>query len=189
MRQPNDTIKFEYSQRHSPRLKTYDYSSSGAYFITLCTLNRECMFGGIIDDRMLLNANGEIVLKEWLKTPEIRREIKLDEYVVMPNHFHAVVFIDGRGDRPVARPDNQDVVSPGQSRLKPASIGAFVGGFKSSVTVRINEIRQTPNLPVWQRNYYEHVIRNEDELNEIRQYISTNPLKWALDRENPELKR
>ena len=75
----------------------------------------------------------------------------------------------------------------GQSRLKPASIGSFVGGFKSIVTKTINEIRQTPGAPVWQRNYYKPVVRNEDELNEIRQYIMTNPLKWALDRENPEI--
>ena len=189
MKHPNDPIKSEYAQRHSPRLKNYDYSLQGAYFITICTLNRKCIFGEITDDRMLLNANGEIVLKEWLKTPEIRHEIKMDEYVIMPNHFHAIVFIEGRGDRPVARPDGQNSIPSETGRLKPASIGAFIGGFKSSVTLRINGIRQTPGVPVWQRNYYEHVIRNEDELNEIRQYILTNPVKWALDCENPEFKR
>jgi len=189
MKQSLNDRKTQYAQRHSPRLKSFDYSWPGAYFITICTLNRECIFGKIINDEMLLNENGEIVRDEWLRTLEIRHEIKLDEYVVMPNHFHAVVFIDGRGDRPVARPDDQDFVSQGQSRLKPASIGAFIGGFKSSVTKRINEIRHTPGVSIWQRNYYEHVIRNEDELNEIRQYILTNPLKWALDRENPEFKR
>ena len=89
--------------RHSLRLKDYDYSSAGAYFVTLCTQNRVCLFGQVIDDEIVLNKNGKIVRDEWLRTSEIRHEIVLDEYVVMPNHFHAIILInDCRGDQPVA---------------------------------------------------------------------------------------
>ena len=96
MKQRDEFTKSEYAERHSSRLKSYDYSLPGAYFITICISNRECLFGKISEDRVLLNAYGEIVLEEWLKTPEIRHEIKLDEYVIMPNHFHAIVFIESR---------------------------------------------------------------------------------------------
>jgi REP element-mobilizing transposase RayT len=152
-------------------------------------------FGEIINDEMVLNKNGKIVRDEWLRTSEIRHEIVLDEYVVMPNHFHAIILInDCRGDRPVARTNNlqvtrtpkKPVVPDSPNGPKPGSIGAFVAGFKSVISKHVNEIRQTPGVPVWQRNYYEHVIRDEDELKEVRQYILTNPMKWALDRENPE---
>ncbi len=182
MKQHINSLGSQMRHRHSLRLKDYDYSSAGAYFITICTQNRECLFGKIINGEVVLNKNGEIVRNEWLRTPEIRHEIGLDEYVVMPNHFHMVVLIDGcRGDRPVA-PTNT-------SGPKPESIGAFIAGFKSIIAKHINKIRQTSGIPVWQRNYYEHVIRDESELREIRQYILTNPLKWALDRENPEYRR
>jgi len=173
--------------RHSLRLKDYDYSSAGAYFVTLCTQNRVCLFGQVIDDEIVLNKNGKIVRDEWLRTSEIRHEIVLDEYVVMPNHFHAIILInDCRGDQLVARTDNLQVARTNTNGPKSGSIGAFIAGFKSVITKHVNEIRQTPGVPVWQRNYYEHVIRDEDELKEVRQYILTNPMKWALDRENPE---
>jgi putative transposase len=173
-------------QRHSIRLKYYDYSSAGAYFISICTKNRVCLFGEIRQDKIELNEYGEIARDEWIKSAKIRSEIELDEYVVMPNHFHAIAWINhegdrliGKGDRPVARTDKA-------KGPVPQSIGALMAGFKSAVTKHINEIRHTPGVAVWQRNYYEHIIRADDELLEVRQYILANPAKWALDRENPE---
>ncbi len=168
-------------RRRSIRLTGYDYSQNGAYFVTVCTKNRECLLGEIENGEMRLNDAGRIVMEEWIKTAEIRSGIELDACVVMPNHVHGIVVITHgrdtlhrRGDRPVAPTGPQ-----------PGSVGAIMAGFKSAVTKRINEMRQMPGEPLWQRNYYEHVIRNEDELNRIRQYINDNPAKWDMDKENP----
>jgi len=172
------TYNPDIDHRHSIRLKGYDYSQAGAYSVTICTLERECLFGNIVDGQMVLNDAGRMVADEWVKTEQIRHEIELDAWVIMPNHFHAIVFINGngvcRGDRPVAPTGPQ-----------PKSLGSLMAGFKSSVTKRINELRGTPGTPLWQRNYYEHIIRNEKSLNRIRQYIHNNPVNWEMDEENP----
>ncbi|BBA35117.1 uncharacterized protein sS8_3174 [Methylocaldum marinum] len=184
--------------RRSIRLQGYDYSQAGAYFVTLCTHNRECLFGEIVNGEMRLNDAGQIVAGEWLKTAEIRDEIELDAWVVMPNHFHGILVItDGRGDRPVApvdgvAPMNGTTISgeQGDRRVaptgpQPRSIGAVMAGFKSAVTKRINELRQSPGAKLWQRNYWEHIVRNEPELNRIREYIHNNPAQWELDKLHP----
>jgi len=168
--------------RRSIRLQEYDYSQVGAYFITLCTQNKACLFGKIAEGAMHLNRIGLIVAEEWMRCAVIRQEIELDEWVVMPNHIHGIVIIN-HAMRTTSRSPLQDAAKPG---LVPKSLGSLVGGFKAATTKRINEIRHTPGIPVWQRNYYEHVIRNEDELSSICQYIEENPLKWEMDRENPE---
>jgi REP element-mobilizing transposase RayT len=170
-------------QRKSIRLKHYDYSQDGAYFVTICRQGRKCLFGEIENGHMQLNECGRIVESEWLKTPALRFSVKLDEYIVMPNHFHAILNIvnGGRGVLQYA-PTSQPFHSPSQT------IGAIVRGFKSAVTKQINVLRNTPGIAVWQRNYYERVIRNENELFETRKYIQENPLKWDSDPENPNLK-
>lgn len=178
--------------RRSIRLQGYDYSQAGAYFVTLCTQNRECLFGKIVTGEMRMNDAGQIVADEWLKTAEIRDEIELYEWVVMPNHFHGIVVIaDGRGDPPVA-PMNGTTISGEQGDRQvaptgpqPRSIGAVMAGFKSAVTKRINELRQTPGAKLRQRNYWEHIVRNEPELNRIREYIHNNPAQWELDKLHP----
>jgi REP element-mobilizing transposase RayT len=184
--------------RRSIRLQGYDYSQAGAYFITVCTQNRECLFGDIVDGEMRLNEAGRTVADEWLKTAEIRVEIELDEWVVMPNHFHGILVIthdggetDCRGDRRVA-PMNGTTISgeQGDRRVaptgpQPRSVGAVMAGFKSAATKRINELRQTPGTKLWQRNYWEHIIRNEPELKRIREYIHNNPAQWELDQLHP----
>lgn len=173
--------------RRSIRLKDYDYSSAGVYFVTICTMNRECLFGDVTDGLMELNRYGEILRAEWLKSADIRKEIELDIFVVMPNHAHGIVVIDNAdasvGDAGASlRATGRSPLHPGP---RPRSLGAFVGGFKSATTTRINEIRQNPGSPVWQRNYYERVIRHERELQRMRDYIAGNPAKWAEDKENP----
>ncbi len=168
--------------RRSIRLKGYDYSLSGAYFITICTYKRECYLGEIRNNEIILNDFGGIVRDEWLKTETIRSEIKLDKFVVMPNHVHGIVIINNeccRGDRPIAPTTNERPIKP--TGPNPKSIGSLIAGFKSIVTKRINQIRHTPGIPVWQRNYYEHIIRDETELNKIQKYIIYNPLNWESD--------
>jgi len=167
---------FEHHRR-SIRLKAYDYSKPGAYFVTICSYKRECVFGNWINGEMLINEFGQIIENEWLKTAQIRDNIRLDEYVVMPNHFHGILFIACRGVLQYA--PTKEFRSPSQT------IGSIIRGFKSTVTKQIKQLRNTPGATIWQRNYYERIIRNEKELNRIREYILNNPLKWQLDRENP----
>jgi len=170
----------EKHHRRSIRLKGWDYRNSGAYFVTLVAHERELLFGEMVGDEVRLSEFGEIARDEWLASPNIRREIQLDVFVVMPNHIHGIVWIV-----------SDDVGATGRSPLPPPhgpaskSLGSFIAGYKSVVTKRINQIRGTPGIPVWQRNYYDRIIRSERELDAIRRYIQNNPSRWAEDRENP----
>jgi len=167
------------ARRQSLRLRNYDYSRAGAYFITVCTHGRELLFGDVIDSEMELNELGRIAAQEWLKSARLRDEIALDAWVVMPNHVHGIVLItDDRGSGAMPAP-----IAPTGPR--PRSLGALMAGFKSAATKRINAQRSTPGASVWQRNFYERVIRNEPALNRIRQYVTDNPAKWWEDPENP----
>lgn len=170
--------------RQSIRLKGYDYTGPGAYFITICTHRRAFLFGDVVNGEMCLNRAGQVVTDEWTRSVTIRREITLDEFVVMPNHIHGIVWIVPVGAHVGA---HGGAPLHGQALLHrpPRSLGSFVAGFKASVTRGINALRQTPGAPVWQRNYHEHIIRTEESLNRIRQYILDNPVRWTLDRENP----
>jgi REP element-mobilizing transposase RayT len=184
-----------YPNRRSIRLKDYDYASEGAYFITICTFMKEKQFGKVDDGRMILDECGEIVREEWLITKDIRPNIELGQYVIMPNHFHGILFIVenmGRksrggmvgagGVRGVSQYSPTGVPS---LRSTSQTIGAIIRGFKGAATKRINIIRKLPNIPVWQRNYYEHVIRNREDLGRIRKYIVENPINWKTDENNP----
>ena len=201
---PNNIEQMHYDpethHRRSIRLKDYDYSKAGAYFVTICTWNKECILGEIDDEKMKLNEYGEIVFEEWYRSSEIRKEIGMDAFVIMPNHIHGIVIINdtiteqynvgANGCSPIENENMVHVEVNGRPplRMKSKSISSFIAGFKSSVTKRINQIRNTPGFPVWQRNYYEHIIRNEKELNAIREYIMYNPLRWNEDTENPNRK-
>ncbi len=165
--------------RRSIRLKNYDYSQPGAYFITICTHNRQNLFGEIVDGEMILNEFGKIVYNEWLNTANIRPNIIVDEFIVMPNHLHGILIIVDNCRGTLQR-------APAMERFgQPTSnsIPTIIRLFKSACTKQINIIRQSPANPVWQRNYYEHIIRNENELDRIREYIINNPLKWSFDLE------
>jgi putative transposase len=172
-------------QRRCIRLKNYDYSQAGAYFITICTYKKEYILGDVVDGEMKLNEYGKLVVQEWLRTIDIRPNVELDEFIIMPNHMHGIVIITESNVGATCRSPKGEVPSPLQKGPASASIGAIMAGFKSAVTRRVNVLRGTPHKPVWQRDYYEHVIRNEHDLNEIREYIVNNPLKWDLDSENP----
>jgi REP-associated tyrosine transposase len=166
-------------QRRSIRLPEYDYALPNAYFVTMCTVQRRCLFGRVVEDVMQLSAIGRIVGEEWLRTPQMRPAISLDEHVVMPNHVHAIVVVERdtpqKGDR--RSPQHGSGPSSG-------SLGAIIGGFKSAVTRRVHELDSRVGT-IWQRNFYEHIIRSQKALDSIRSYILSNPLNWASDRENP----
>jgi len=168
-------------QRKQIRLKNYDYSLPGTYFVTICTFERVCLFGNINDCKMQLNDYGHVVHDEWLKTEKLRLNVKLDEFIVMPNHIHGIIRIinDCRG---TARRAPTTVEHFGKPTV--GSIPTITRSFKSAVTKRINESRQTPTGHVWQRNYYERIIRNDQELYKIKQYIWDNIKNWKHDSNN-----
>jgi len=186
----------KFHKRKNLRISGYDYSRYGPYFVTICARQRECIFGEVVNAEMRANRYGQIVQEEWVRSAQIRREMQLDEFIVMPNHVHGIVAFDFPVGASGARPDyaNGNFMdratgrSPLQRGRGPSekSLAAFIAGFKSAVTKRINEIRNTPAAAVWQRNYYEHIIRDEDELDRIREYVFYNASKWETDRENPD---
>ncbi len=163
-------------RRRSVRLEGYDYRQPGAYFVTICAYRWEPLFGEVIDGELSLNPLGRIVDREWRRTAKMRGDVELDEYVIMPNHMHGILMItdDSRGGSRTA---------PTTNTRKP--LGRLIGAFKTVSTKSINPLRNTPGQPVWQRNYYEHVIRNDNALNRIRAYIHYNPAKWHLDPYRP----
>lgn len=181
--------------RRSIRLKGYDYTTAGAYFITICTHQRECLFGAIEDGEMQLNLFGEIAQSGWLKVSCHFQLVRLDQFVVMPNHIHGIIWLgnmNGRGEAfaPRLLQFNQDTDANASplplDGTQSGSIGAIVQNFKSVSARRINQIRKTAGGPVWQRNYYEHIIRDDRALQNIRQYIQNNPLSWRQDQVHPD---
>ena len=177
----------EKHHRRSIRLRGYDYTQPGAYFVTICTHDRICLFGRVVKEDMRLNEFGEIVRECWLMIPHHFPHTALDAFIIMPNHVHGIIWIvNAASDDNVGATHASPLRLPSPRGPKRKSIGAIVGSFKSVVTKRINQKRGTPGLPVWQRNYYEHIVRNDESLNRIRQYIAENPLRWYLDHENPD---
>ena len=183
------TYNSEIHHRRSIRLKDYDYSQSGAYFVTVCAWKKECLFGEIQNGEMLLNDAGIMVHKLWNGLSVKYPDIETDEFVVMPNHIHGMVVIVGAQ---FIAPFDCDAIN--QNRKQGAinhapTIGEIVRAFKARCTCAINATRNAPGVPLWQRNYYEHIIRDERELHAIRKYIRYNPLKWEEDTEYPNMKR
>ena len=178
-------MKYDRNKHHrrSIRLKGYDYSQPGAYFVTICVDQRQCLFGDVVDEQMILNQYGAIVADEWQKSPTIRREIELDAWVVMPNHFHGIVIITNDSVGANGRSPLQRDGSPLQ--MKPKSLSSLMAGFKSVTTKKINILRDAPGTKLWQRNYYEHIIRNQDTIDKIRHYIVNNPISWSIDQLHP----
>jgi len=190
---PYMDLKMNHHHRRSIRLKHYDYSQPGSYFVTICTHDKSPMFGEIVDGEMQLNEFGKIVREEWTKSILIRKEIDFNQWVIMPNHIHGIVIISpvGANGGSPNNINNANNIHRAHShaplrmpRLKSKSVGSLIAGFKSITTKRINQIQNTPGQSVWQRNYYEHIIRNERELNRIRRYVINNPPQWQYDREN-----
>ncbi len=181
---PFDPLKHH---RRSIRLKGYDYSSPSEYYITICTKNRECVFGVIEGGKMILNDAGKIAEQCWLEIPDHYPGIELDVFVIMPNHIHGIIVI-AFCNAEMSSVGAQDFEplhdSPRYPENKfqktiPRSIGSIVRGYKTGVTIWFR--KNTDVYSVWQRNYYERIIRNDTELNNIREYIINNPANWKND--------
>ena len=175
--------------RRSIRLPHYDYAQPGGYFIILCTQNRTCLFGDIIKGKMVLNDAGIMVEKCWNEIPQHFANVILDEHAIMPNHFHGIIMIVGAGSsrpdssgssRPMLNDRREDRGNNGREDRAP-TVGNIVAYFKYQSTKHINVIRDGGFQKLWQRNYYERVIRGEKKLFEMRQYIINNPANWEMD--------
>ena len=185
----------EIHNRHSIRLKEFDYSQNGYYFVTICTKNRECFFGDVARGKIELSEIGKIVKKYWMEISQHFENVELDEYIVMPNHIHGIVIINDNyqnmnvGATLAVAQRHRNRSSRAGARPAP-TIGDIVGSFKSICVVKWLQHMKENKLnglgKFWQRNYYEHIIRNEIELNAIREYILNNPLQWEIDNENPK---
>jgi REP element-mobilizing transposase RayT len=156
--------------RHAISLPYHDYRAPGYYATTICAAHRAPLFGVVKSRAMVLSEFGDIVHEEWIRTGNIRAEVTLDEFVVMPDHFHALLAFDGTT---MAR----EPFAPHEFRRMGGTLASLVAGFKSAVTVRINTHRATPKAAVWQRGYYESCIRGQRHLANVRRYIVENPAK------------
>jgi len=160
-------------RRRSIRLQDYSYTA-GAYFLTVCSFGRECTFGRIEDARTALSPIGIVVRDEWFRSLAVRKELELDAFVIMPNHLHGIVIIHADKDEAGARR------APLRLGRKKRALGSFVAGFKAAVTARVRKEHGHVG-PVWQRNYYEHVIRGYKDLENHREYIAGNAARWEED--------
>ncbi len=161
-------------KRKSHRLKGYNYRQPGGYFVTICTKDMAEIFGVIQNGRMIPNQIGSIIQEEWFKTSQLREDIELyeDEFILMPNHIHGILWI-------VDERNTNSKSEMKKKRLSGGSLGTIIGQFKSQTSRRINRIRNQSGKPVWQRNYYDHIIRNEKDLRAIKKYILDNPFNWG----------
>jgi REP element-mobilizing transposase RayT len=206
-----------FHHRKSIRLKGFDYTHPGAYYITIDAFRLTCIFGEIVDGVMHLNEWGEIATTFWREIPNVYIDVEIDDFIVMPNHLHGIIIIhepadklahphtgatDVRATQWVAPANPITAVAPANpittvapsnlpnptnvhKSITPHSIGSIIGQFKSAATKQINRVRQTPAAPVWQRNYWEHIIRNDADLSRIRRYIRYNPMRWWIDHRGP----
>jgi REP element-mobilizing transposase RayT len=190
--------KFDPNKHHrkSIRLQGYDYSQAGAYFVTIVTHQRDCLFGKIENEIMVLNDFGKIAAECWLAIPEHFPKVELGAHVIMPNHAHGVIMIcddESASNGVVAQHVGAtQCVAPTPTITRPTgpkrgSLGAIIGSYKSAVSYRINKEHNATGI--WQRNYYEHIIRNEREMDNIWRYIEANPAQWNRDDENPSNNR
>ena len=152
--------------RHTIRLDGYDYSSEGLYFVTICTSDKKCLFGKIVDDEMQMNDVGRMVERCWYQIPQHYPNVRLREFIIMPNHLHGILQIVGAEYFPP--------VCNTQGITRQGKLGSIIKGFKIGVT------KQT-GCSIWQRNYYEHIIRNARSYEQIAHYIVTNPMRWTSD--------
>jgi len=203
-------FSLEDHHRRSIRIKGYDYSGPGGYFVTVATRGRVCLFGEVLNGEMRLNGLGEIVREYWNEIPTHFTNVEIGEFVIMPNHLHGIIIIHESTVGATHESPLRDHASPLRDHASPLrdhtsslrdhaltikrpphgppphSLGVIVGLFKSSVSRRAN--RELNMTSIWQRNYYEHILRNQADHNRIAKYIASNPTNWELDKENLEIR-
>lgn len=167
----------KYPRRKHNRLRKWDYSTPHWYYVTICTQKHHEWFGEIVEGQMVLNEYGEIVDKYWRKIPDHYSDIRLDEYIIMPNHIHGIIIIEDPSE-----------VRNGHARSirrQHQKLPVVIGSFKSSISRTINKLQNDFKFQ-WLKSYYDHIIRNEKSLDNIRLYIRENSLSWETDKNNPE---
>lgn len=193
----NQNFNPKINHRKTIRLQNYDYSQEGYYFITICTENKKCILGKIENKKMVLNQFGKKVKDCWLKIEKTNNFLKLDQFVIMPNHIHGILIIDKNVGVPLVGTQDSDGLSEQRKNknstqgrpqgIAPTkTIGEIIGGFKSLTTNEYIKNVKAGKFPsfkkrIWQRNYYEHIIRNEESLDKIWEYIVSNPETWEKD--------
>ena len=163
----------QFKSRKQNRLNGYDYSANGYYSVTICTQNREYIFGDIANNEMALNQYGDIVKNSWLDLPNHHENIGLDQFIIMPNHIHGIIIINNPVGNGPARSSNNHTNN---------NLSVIIGSYKSTVTKQINRIND--NTFKWQKSFHDHIIRIDKSLNNIREYIINNPKNWELDENN-----
>ncbi|MBI3158257.1 MAG: transposase [Chloroflexi bacterium] len=171
------------TRKTSPRLKGYDYTHPGYYFVTLVTQDRVNRFGEIRAGVMRLNPAGEIANRMWLELPQHYPNVVVDEFVVMPNHLHGIFALSVEELQDTRRDRFINLSLPDQSRH---GLSEIIRGFKTWSARRINEAMGQTGAPLWQRSFYDRILRDEDELGNARAYIRANPANWGKDKDNPE---
>lgn len=156
--------------RRSIRVRGYDYRQSGAYFVTLCVYQQESLLGEIADGKLRLSEIGSIVQDCWLELAQSNSFVQHDTWVIMPNHLHGILMLSE---------------PPEDSASGPKPLGRLIGAFKTTSTRRVNVLRDALGAPLWQRDFYEHIVRNDLDLSRIREYIAANPRTWLQDEYNP----
>lgn len=181
--------------RRSIRLRGYDYTRDGVYFITICTHGKDCVFGEIADGEMRLREWGRVVQIEWRRTATVRPNASLGAFVVMPDHIHGLLVLARAEPKPAPEsprprtgdPSGRPATAPVLQPTGPAagSLGAIIGQYKSAVTKRIRTLSDAQAGPLWQRGYHDHIVRGDEALQRIREYVETNPKRWELDSRHP----
>jgi putative transposase len=166
--------------RKSLRLPNHDYSQAGPYFVTICTHNKLCCLATVRGEHVDLSIAGGAARETWHALPERFPQSILDEFIIMPNHVHAILAIVGAGLAPPVAPNSA------RAHAISCSLPSIIGAFKSISTVKINRLLKRSGLPFWQRSYYEHIIRSGDDMKNAQRYIQENPLKWSSDPEHPK---
>jgi putative transposase len=172
------------NRRRSIRLVDYDYCLPGAYFVTICIRDRKSILGGVKNDKVHLSTIGEITHRCWNEIPSHFPYVELDEFIVVPNHLHGILILADhcRGVQ-LNAPNRATAIYYKSMSPKKGTLSVIIRTFKAAVTTQCRKRKY--HFHGWQRNYYEHIVRNEDELGRIREYIASNPLQWEFDRENP----
>jgi len=194
--------------RKTIRLKHYDYALAGAYFVTICAADKRCIFGKIVGEAMELNNLGRIVENCWQQIPKHSENAELDEFVIMPNHLHGIIILhennscrgaacsarNSGAHRDTTCSTSETVPSRGAacsarpefSIMRSGTLSTIVRSFKSAASKITREKNLIGFQPLWQRNFFERIIRDDDALMKAREYVVNNPLRWHLDKENPD---